>query len=120
MSDKLTFCGARTDVREWMAASSLVFNLCSDPPEAFGRTVPEALCLGVPVIAWDHGGVREILQKMFPSGAVDPDNIPALVQKTCEFLQHAPKVNNSDAFTLQTSMEQTMQLYRSALKKEDR
>jgi glycosyltransferase involved in cell wall biosynthesis len=119
VSDNLTFCGARTDVREWMAASSLVFNLCSDPPEAFGRTVPEALCLGVPVIAWDHGGVREILQKMFPSGAVDPDNLPALVKKTREFLQEAPKVHNSDEFSLQASMEQTMHLYHSALRKED-
>jgi glycosyltransferase involved in cell wall biosynthesis len=119
VSDKLTFCGVRTDMRDWMTASSLVFNLCSDPPEAFGRTVPEALSLGVPVIAWDHGGVREILREMFPAGAVEPDNLPALIQKTREFLQRMPTVESSDAFSLRTSMVQTMDLYRAALGKED-
>ena len=115
LGDKLTFCGVRTDMRDWMTASSLVFNLCSDPPEAFGRIVPEALSLGVPVIAWDHGGVREVLQQMFPAGAVEPDNMTALIQKTREFLQQAPRVKKSDAFSLQTSMDQTMSLYNTAL-----
>jgi glycosyltransferase involved in cell wall biosynthesis len=123
VSAKLTFCGARNDMRDWMAASALVFNLCSDPPEAFGRIVPEALSLGVPVIAWDHGGVREVLQKMFPAGAVEADNLPALVQKTRSFLQQEPEVPASNAFSLQTSMDQTMDLYQRAIsnpEKEDR
>jgi glycosyltransferase involved in cell wall biosynthesis len=118
VSDKLTFCGVRTDMRDWMAASKLVFSLCSDPPEAFGRIVPEALSLGVPVIAWDHGGVAEVLREMFPAGAVEPDNLPALISKTREFLQQTPGVEKSDAFSLQASMEQTMDLYHSALKEE--
>jgi len=119
MNDKLTFCGVRTDMRDWMTASCLVYNLCSDPPEAFGRTVPEALSLGVPVIAWDHGGVREVLREMFPAGAVEPDNLPALIQKTREFLQSTPEVGKSDAFSLQASMDRTIALYHAALKKED-
>lgn len=115
VADKLTFTGVRTDMRDWMAASCLVFNLCSDPPEAFGRTVPEALSLGVPVIAWDHGGVREILQKWFPEGAVEADNQSALAKKTRAFLQQPPVINKSEAFSLQESMDQTLNLYRSAL-----
>jgi len=117
--DKLTFCGLRTDVRDWMSTSSIVYNLCSDPPEAFGRTVPEALSLGVPVIAWNHGGVREVLQEMFPDGAVEPDNLPALIDKTRKFLQQAPEVRKSDAFSLQTSMDQTLGLYYAVVGKED-
>ena len=115
VSETLTFTGTRTDVRDWMAASCLVFNLCSDPPEAFGRTVPEALSLGVPVIAWDHGGVREILQEMYPEGAVEADNQVGLLQKTREFLHHAQAVKPSDAFSLKTSMTRTMELYHAAL-----
>jgi glycosyltransferase involved in cell wall biosynthesis len=101
-----------------MAASSLVFNLCSDPPEAFGRIAPEALSLGVPVVAWNHGGVREVLQQMFPAGAVEPDNLSALIQKTRGFLQQTPRVAHSDAFGLRDSMEQTLNLYHSVLEKE--
>ena len=119
VSDKLTFCGVRTDMRDWMTASTLVFNLCSDPPEAFGRTVPEALSLGVPVIAWNHGGVKEILAEMFVAGAVEPDDLPALIGKTREFLLATPRVEDSDAFSLRNSMDQTMKLYHAVLAKED-
>jgi glycosyltransferase involved in cell wall biosynthesis len=117
--DQLTFCGVRTDVRDWMTASTLVFNLCSDPPEAFGRTIPEALSLGVPVIAWNHGGVKEVLHEMFPPGAVQPDNLSALIQKTRDFLQETPSVKKSDAFSLRDSMDQTMSLYQTALGTEE-
>ncbi len=115
LADKLTFTGTRTDIRDWMAASSQVFNLCSDPPEAFGRTVPEALSLGVPVIAWNHGGVAEILHELFPEGAVTPNDQLALAQKARTFLQDKPAVRQNDAFSLQTSMDQTMGLYRAVL-----
>jgi glycosyltransferase involved in cell wall biosynthesis len=115
VADKLTFVGARIDMRDWMTASCIVFNLCSDPPEAFGRIIPEALSLGVPVIAWNHGGVREVLREMYPFGAVQADNMSALVHRTGTFLQQTPMVKKSDAFSLQTSMDQTMDLYRNAL-----
>jgi glycosyltransferase involved in cell wall biosynthesis len=120
VADKLTFCGARTDMRDWMTASCLVYNLCSDPPEAFGRTIPEAASLGVPVIAWDHGGVAEILDVMFPEGAVEPDNFVALTEKTREFLRNTPVVSESDAFSLQSSMNQTVDLYQAALEEDKR
>ena len=113
------FCNTRIDMRDWMAASFLVFNLCSDPPEAFGRTMPEALSMGVPVIAWNHGGIKEILREMYPFGAVQADNFGSLVQKTGIFLQQPPMVGKSNAFSLKDSMDQTMNLYHSALKKED-
>ena len=102
-------------MRDWMAASSIVFSLCSDPPEAFGRTMPEALSMGIPVIAWNHGGVKEVLREMYPFGAVQADNLSALVHKTGTFLQQAPMVGKSDAFSLQASMDQTLALYESAL-----
>ena len=115
VSDMLTFCGIRTDMRDWMAASCIVFNLCSDPPEAFGRTIPEALSLGVPVIAWNHGGVREVLRKMYPFGGVQADNMAALIHRTGTFLQQTPMVLKCDTFSLESSMNQTLNLYCNAL-----
>jgi glycosyltransferase involved in cell wall biosynthesis len=110
---QLTFTGARQDMRDWLAASSIVFSLCSDPPEAFGRTVPEALRLGIPVLAWNHGGVQEVLAEMFPAGAVIPDDPYDLLNKTQLFLKQPPKVAPSKAFLLEDSMQQTLQLYQS-------
>lgn len=116
--DRVTFIGLREDIREWMAAAAIVYNLCSDPPEAFGRVVPEALHLGVPVIGWDHGGVHETLAAMFPAGAVRPDSLPALVARTRAFLDQPPAVPQSEAFLLEASMDQTLAQYQQLLRGE--
>ncbi|MGK2925893.1 MAG: glycosyltransferase [Lysobacterales bacterium] len=113
VADRITFTNSRTDIREWMAASEIVFSLCADPPEAFGRTVPEALHLGVPVIGWNHGGVRETLAAMFPLGAVPPGDRRALLERSLGFLRQRPTVAASDAFGLQASMQGTLAVYRS-------
>ncbi len=113
--DRISFVGARTDMRDWLAASAIVFSLCSDPPEAFGRTVPEALHLGVPVIGWNHGGVEEVLSEIFPAGAIPPGDRQQLTQRAREFLLHRPPVAVSAAFGLQESMQKTMAVYHQAL-----
>lgn len=113
--DRITFTGERTDIREWMAASELVFNLCSDPPEAFGRTVLEALYLGRPVVAWNHGGVAEILAECYPFGAVPPNNTAALRAQSATFLRQAPPVEVSERFSLENSMQRTLDVYHAVL-----
>ena len=113
--DRITFTQARMDMREWMAASEIVYSLCADPPEAFGRTVPEALHLGVPVIGWDHGGVQETLAAMFPQGAVTPGDRKQLLDRSLVFLQRRPAVAPSTAFGLHESMQATLAVYHAAI-----
>ena len=113
--DRITFAGARTDMRDWLSTSDIVFSLCSDPPEAFGRTVPEALHLGVPVIGWNHGGVQEVLAEVFPAGAVPPGDHARLLERSREFLRQRPPVARNTAFGLQESMQKTMAVYHQAL-----
>ena len=116
--DRLSFVGPRTDMRDWLAASEIVYSLCADPPEAFGRTVPEALHLGVPVIGWNHGGVQETLAELFPEGAVAPGNRGALLERSHAFLSQPPAVAASRAFGLEESMTKTLDVYHDVL--EDR
>jgi glycosyltransferase involved in cell wall biosynthesis len=117
--DRITFTGARLDIRDWMAASEIVYSLCSDPPEAFGRTVPEALHLGVPVIGWNHGGVAETLALLFPRGAVAPGDRAGLLDRSRVFLAHKPAVEANPAFGLRESMLKTMAVYQSACLESD-
>ena len=77
--------------------------------------MPEALHLGVPVIGWDHGGVRETLAMMFPQGAVTPGNRVELLERSRDFLQTPPQVSPSSAFGLRESMEKTMTVYHTVL-----
>jgi glycosyltransferase involved in cell wall biosynthesis len=60
------------------AASDLVLQL-SRKPEAFGRTVVEALSCARPVLGWAHGGVGELLRELQPVGAAPPFDPDALL-----------------------------------------
>ena len=118
--ERITFTGDRLDIRDWMAESALAFNLSNDPPEAFGRTVLETLCLGRPMIAWNHGGAAEIMAAMFPQGAVDPLDFAGLEARTRTFLDRPPSVEESGAFTLNESMNKHLDVYRELIEGRNR
>ena len=115
LSGRVTFVGNRLDIRDWMGEATLTYNLSNDPPEAFGRTALETLCLGRPLVAWNQGGVAEILAAMFPEGAVPVGDHDALEAKTRTFLATPPTVTESDAFSLEGSMSCHLRLYRDVL-----
>ena len=111
LADRVTFTGHRADAREIAAISDLVVSL-SSKPESFGRSVLESLRLGTPVLAWDHGGVSEILEAIYPQGAVPLNDENALISRAYEILS-APKqlVPPSDRFTKREMLEKTLELY---------
>lgn len=115
IGDRITFTGNRLDIRDWMSASEVVFNLSNDPPEAFGRTVLESLCLGCPLIAWNHGGAAEILAEMFPQGAVPAQDFQQLEARAREFLLDKPKVKQSSVFSLEQSMSRQLAIYQELI-----
>lgn len=106
----ITLLGHRNDIREIMAVSDIVMSL-SRSPEAFGRTVLEALSIGTPVIAYQHGGVTEILAEIFPQGAIAPFDIEGCVEKLQEFYGQMPAVTEHHPFTLEAMQENTLKLY---------
>lgn len=108
--EQVSFLGHRSDVRELMAVSHLVFCL-SKLPEAFGRTTLEALSLGVPVIGYAHGGVGEILARMFPEGAAPVGDRAALAHKTADFIWRPRQVPAATPFTLQAMLDETLSVY---------
>ncbi len=109
----ITFTGQRSDMREILSISDVVLSLSSAPPEAFGRTVVEALSLGTPVVGFDHGGAGEILAALFPDGAIPPGAIESASERVIQFLQQSPpKIRPNRVFTLRKMVSQTLELYR--------
>lgn len=106
----ISFTGHRQDIRELFAVSCIVLSL-SHEPEAFGRTVAEALHMGRPVIGYDHGGVGEILGRLFPRGCVHPGNLDALASRTREFIEQAPVVPENRFYSIANMLEATLGLY---------
>lgn len=109
LKNRVWFTGQRSDVREIFSVSSCVLSL-STKPESFGRTVLEALSLETPVVAFDHGGVGEILKQVFPFGAVKFGDISAVAERIVEICQSHHAVRPHD-MTLEKMCARTVAMY---------
>ena len=114
ISDHITFLGHRTDMSNLYSISAAVFNL-SQHAEPFGRTVIEALAMGVPVISYDYGGPAESLRACFPQGLVPLDDSNALIETVRTVLDSSPNIILADSFTLDHQSQATLDVYRKAL-----
>ena len=110
--DALAITEATPAIADAYAASDLVLQL-SRKPEAFGRTVIEALSVGRPVLGWAHGGVGELLRELQPQGAVAPFDQAGLLRAARALLAHPPAPVTMQPYRLQTMQEATLALYRS-------
>ncbi len=109
--DCITLTGFRDDVREIMSVSSVVLSL-SLQPEAFGRTVNEALALGIPVAGYAHGGVGEQLAQHFPAGRVQPGDVGAMTALLGEWSLTPPSMQDVRVYTRQDMLNSTLTMYR--------
>jgi glycosyltransferase involved in cell wall biosynthesis len=92
------------------AASDLVLQL-SRKPEAFGRTVLEALSSGRPVVGWAHGGVGELLRTWLPQGLVPAFDAAALLQTVRACLARPPSLPVTMPDSLRAMRQDTLDLY---------
>lgn len=110
VSAALAMTEATADIAGAYAASDLVLQL-SRKPEAFGRTVVEALATGRPVLGWDHGGAGELLRELQPSGAVEPFDAGALAARARALLDNPPEPPPSIPYTLSAMQDATLSVY---------
>ena len=92
--------------------SDLVLQL-STRPEAFGRTVIEALSLCRPVLGYAHGGVGELLTELYPAGRVAPGAAARLAERAAELLTAAPPIAPLTQYRLTDMQAATLALYES-------
>ncbi len=111
LTENITITGHRSDLKEIMSVSNVVLSL-SQSPEAFGRVVPEALSLGIPVAGYNHGGVGEVLQAWFPAGIVAPRDLDALQKTVQDCLSAPPDITDNQSFTLERMQSRTYAVYR--------
>lgn len=110
VSQHLSFIRHRSDLREIMAVSDIVYSLSLEP-EAFGRVSLEALSLGKPLIGYEHGGVKEQLAAILPEGAVPVGDVKLAIEKTLQWLDAPPCVPEHNPFTLHHMLTSTLAVY---------
>jgi len=111
LAGDITFTGHRADLRDILAVSQAVVSL-SKEPEAFGRVTLEALSLGVPVAAYDHGGVAEQLAAVYPAGRVAVGDTGVMERLLAGWYTDAPPVPREQPFTLERMLTATLGVYR--------
>lgn len=77
LQSRVRFCGFTRDMPATYLASDIVLTP-SIRPEAFGRTAAEAGAMGKAVIACNHGGANEILEREVTGLTVSPNDVQGL------------------------------------------
>ena len=114
LNKNITFVGHRADVKEVISISSIVFSLAKEP-EAFGRISLESLSMGIPVIAYSHGGVKEQMLEILPEGLISVGNINLVCSLANKWLKKGPRANKNLSFTLKSMLSNTVKVYEQAL-----
>ena len=116
--------GHVSDVAAAMAAADVVI-APSLEPEAFGRVAAEAMAMGAPVIAADHGGAREVVVDGETGWLAAPGDGEALSARISAALQLDPDARSrlsraargrAEALFSKTSLQEaTLRVYRELL-----
>jgi glycosyltransferase involved in cell wall biosynthesis len=114
LEENIIFTGSQSKIEQIYALSDVVIS-SSKKPESFGRAVAEAICMNKPVIATNHGGVKDIIIEnvngfFFEVGDDKElaDNI--LKSKKLSFDGYNYISNN---FSLENMVNKTLEVYRN-------
>lgn len=116
IGDSLRFGGECHTMREAYACCDVLVS-ASTRPEAFGRTVAEALAMQRAVAAPAHGGALDIVQDGVNGALFAPHDAPGLAEAMAH-AAHLPRTalrESVAAFTLSQMAAQTIALYRRLL-----
>jgi glycosyltransferase involved in cell wall biosynthesis len=119
--DRFHLLGYREDVKSIIKASDIYVQ--SSLKEGFGRSLSEAVSMGIPVITTDTGGFAEILEHK-KSGMIIPIKSAKAIADSILYLKNketrkaigkeGKKILNRD-ITLQNTIEETYKLYHTVL-----
>lgn len=91
LDERIIWLGHRPDLRDVICACDVTIYL-SRRPESYNRPILEALSLGRPVAAYDHGVVSELLEAFLPEGRVEPDKARAMADVLLQWRTYRPSL----------------------------
>ncbi|CAA0116368.1 glycosyltransferase family 4 protein [Zhongshania aliphaticivorans] len=114
LDEAVTFVGHRSDIAQFYGLASVTCHM-SNKEEPFGRTVPESLASGTPVVAYDRGGASESLNAGFPLGLVVPDDIVGFAARVADVIDADAVLTLPESYYLSSQLASTLAVYRRLL-----
>ncbi|RNL59910.1 glycosyltransferase family 4 protein [Zhongshania marina] len=114
LDEAVTFVGHRSDIAQFYGLASVTCHM-SNKEEPFGRTVPESLASGTPVVAYDRGGASESLNVGFPQGLVAPDDIVGFAARVADVIDADAVLTLPESYYLSSQLASTLAVYRRLL-----
>lgn len=115
LNNFITFCGNQSNMREIYALSNIVIS-ASKKPESFGRSAAEAIAMGCPVIATDHGGIKDIVINNLTGYLIPISNEQIMAETIVNIYKTGFCTSKSfiqSNFTLETMVKKTLNVYGS-------
>lgn len=95
VSDNVVFAGAQSKVAECLSLSDIVVSANYKKPEAFGRSMAEALAMDRPVVAAAFGGALDIVEDGVNGALVDVDPKADAAEMAGRFAEAISKVSRT-------------------------
>lgn len=114
LTEAVSFVGHRSDIANFYRLASVTCHM-SNKEEPFGRTVPESLACGTPVVAYDRGGASESLNAGFRQGLVPADDVVAFAARVADLLDADNQISLPPEYYLDHQVGSTLRVYRQLL-----
>jgi len=118
LQDTVLFTGGQQNIAEVYACGNVLVSSNAAKPEAFGRSMAEALAMNCPVIATASGGALDIVRDGTDGWRIPPNHAEALAQRLVEASRTTFRNLREDAltrFSLQQMVDKTEAVYREVL-----
>ena len=118
LQEHVVFAGSQSRMAEVYACGDVLVSGNHTKPEAFGRTMAEALAMGCPVIATRFGGALDIVREGVNGWLVEPGDAAQLADRLVAAEQARPEGLREDAlarFSLEAMVEATLAVYAEVL-----
>ncbi|CAA0111674.1 Spore coat protein SA [Zhongshania aliphaticivorans] len=114
LDEAVTFVGHRSDIAQFYGIAAITCHM-SNKEEPFGRTVPESLASGTPVVAYDRGGASESLNVGFPQGLVAADDVVSFAVRVDDLIDADAEITLPQSYYLSSQLASTLAVYRRLL-----
>ena len=116
LEENIIFTGSQSKIEQIYALSDVVIS-SSKKPESFGRAVAEAICMNKPVIATNHGGVKDIIIENINGFFFEVGDNKGLAKKIIKAKELSFDGYNyiSNNFSLENMLDKTIEVYERVL-----